>query len=202
MLRRFGILVGIALLGSGLVAPAAAATSSGIVAAPSAGLRDAQSITVVGSGFERSVSDVDQQPAPGRVTVSVCSSSVVQNPLDGYSLCRNEYSTVPVDASGRFTTPLAVRRVGPTVSGQTVDCTTGPNACVVMALEYVSWSSGPGVPRPDRFLSASAPISFRAENFADCAASTWRSFTDARGHVFRNRVGCYVSVLLLKLLGR
>jgi hypothetical protein len=122
--------------------------------------------------------------------------------LNAASLCRGDIAvTTPVGPGGSFTTPLTVGRTGKAVTGETVDCTSGPGACVAFAIQYVSWSQAPGIPIPTA-ISAGVPISFRAESFSDCAASTWRTFTDARGHAFRNRIGCYVSVLLLKLLGR
>jgi hypothetical protein len=202
VIRWAGSLLAVTAAVGGLVAvgpnAAGAAEVPTIVATPSQGLRDGQTVSVTGSGFAPVV-DLGSGPRPGQVALVVCLARVAQNPLNAFELCGDASSEAPVAADGRIAGSVTARRISTGFIGNTVDCTTGPGACVLFAQQIVGFSS----PRPiPDVLNAWASISFRAEQFSDCRDNAWQTFTDRKGRPFRSRLGCYVSVFVSKLLDR
>ncbi len=192
------ILVG-ALVAGGEVAAtsASAADAPSLAVSPSGGLRDGQTVTATGSGFQAEVVNFGQTK-PGQATVALCKAQIGNGGLNMADLCSaTGVATVPVDQSGRFSASPVAPRVSLNVFGQPIDCTTGPDACVWLAFEFVGFA-GP-LPIPT-VISASAPVSFRAQTFADCQATRWQTFTDGRGRPFRSQFGCRLYVFVSWLI--
>ena len=204
MLRRMrvisaGALVTVLCSGALVAGPASAGevVAPSLVVTPSAGLRDGQTVAAKGAGFQPEVTE-SGVTRPGQATVALCSSQVLNGILNMADLCSAQTSPiVPVDASGRFNTEAPAPRTSVNIFGQPIDCTTGPDACVWLAFQFVGFA-GP-LPIPT-VVYAFAPVSFRAQTFADCQGTRWSTFTDGRGRHFRSALGCKVYVFVSWLI--
>ena len=148
-----------------------------VVASPSQGLVDGQSVTVTGNDFYNGYTPVSEcvvQP------VLACAASVVAH----------------ADAAGSFTVGLTVQRefdalVVPHVAGEVstttihVNCAdpvSFPGGCIVAAAQ--------GVPFTPSWTYATTPLSFVALAPSECKNDGWRTTSDDRGSPFKNQGDC------------
>jgi hypothetical protein len=176
-----------------LAAPGVAAAAEQTVnAEPLVGLQDGQGVRVEGTGF-----DPLAELGPN-LTVGLCRVEVRNGPLNAAEHCQLPDAVVaPIDPSGAFATNLTVRRASTNFFGAPVDCTVGPAACLIMAIQLTD-IPGPR-PIPNAIWAMTDPVSFRAETFADCRDDRWQTFTNARGRPFRSRWACFRFVLFAQL---
>jgi hypothetical protein len=118
----FAVSVLAALLGT---TPAGAATAPKLRVDPAAGIVDLQHVQVAGTGFR-----------PGStVSLTVCLAGATA-PEE----CTGDAFMLPVDAAGRFSDDLAVRRFFTTPAGD-VDCADAPGTCELLAFVPGRWST-------------------------------------------------------------
>jgi hypothetical protein len=181
---RTGLMVVGVALGALLTPQAAHAQDDPtITVTPSSGLRDGQTVTVSGAGFD---------PGAVRWPGTVCRAEVLAllpSTVDINSLC-GAASLVQVtpNATGAFSTPMVVFQVQRTFLGGAIDC--GQSDCVVLFLELVG-------PAQQLTGSAAARISFGPDvptTKAQCKNGGWRNLANDQGQSFRNQGGCVSSV--------
>ncbi len=102
-----------------------------VTATPSTGLTDGQSITISGTGFTPDVQVAAAECGAGTVGTQSCD---IGNVVYGQT-----------DASGNASVTLTVHAALTTATG-TIDCTTGPGACVIGLANISDLSEANGAP--------------------------------------------------------